>query len=883
MAFDIDGDFTYLEHLNINMFFMKNSILFWLIALPIILLSGGCNPAEGANSNIKKITIDSGWKFSEAGKNDWQEAVVPGCVHTDLIRHKKIKDPFFRLNEHNLQWIDKKDWEYKTTFRVKRNMLKSDHLLLDFKGLDTYSDVYLNDSLILSADNMFRDWRVECKHLLKAGDNNLRVYFHSPIITGLKIYDNYPYVVQSSANDLAKIGKMPGEKWVSPHVRKAPYHFGWDWGPRLVTSGIWEPVILEAWSSARIAEVHTRQSELNENKALLTTAVDIESTEKQSSTLNILVDGEVVQSKEVSLSSGTNEVEVEFEIENPKLWWPNGLGEQSMYNLTAEIVTSNGKSDFSHTLGLRTVELVREKDNEGVSFYFKVNGYPVFMKGANVIPNDVFLDRVTPEKYEHIIKSAHDSNFNMLRVWGGGIYEKNIFYDLCDKYGILVWQDFMFACNMYPGDSEFLNSVKEEAEYNVRRLRNHPSIALWCGNNEILEAWFQWGWKFNNTQKQPEGAKAMWKAYKDIFLDILPGAVKKFDPDRPYWASSPQSGDTVVSHSVDGDKHDWRVWFHKVPFTEYHKNPARFVSEYGFQSFPELKTIKKYALPEDYDIESEVMKSHQRSFIGNKQIKYYLEQDYRKPKDFESFIYTGLVLQAEGIKTGIEGHRMNMPYTMGSLYWQLNDVWPVASWSSIDYYGNWKALQYFVRKAFKPVTVVPDTKTDELQLFVISDKLKNFDATLELRILNFNGEELWNNSEKITVKANSSNIVYRKKLKELLKGMNRKEVVLDVRLHNGDEQIYHTIKYFEKVKHLHLPKTVIKTSVEKSDKGYKITVTADRLAKNVYLSFDDVDGWFTDNYFDMLHDEKRVVYFETDEVIENPEANLKVRSIVDTY
>jgi beta-mannosidase len=700
---------------------------------------------------------------------------------------------------------------------------------------------------------------------------------------GLEIYDNYPYVVQSSPNDLAKIGKVPGEKWVSPHVRKAPYQFGWDWGPRLVTSGIWEPVILEAWSSARIADVYTRQKQLAETEALLSSILEIESTGKQMATVNILVDDEVVQTKEVSLNSGVNEVEVEYEIENPELWWPNGLGEQNMYHLTAQVVTSQGKSEFTHTLGLRTVELVREKDKVGVSFYFKVNGHPVFMKGANVIPNDVFLDRVTPEKYEHIIKSAHDSNFNMLRVWGGGIYEKNIFFDLCDKYGILIWQDFMFACNMYPGDPEFLNSVKEEAEYNVRRLRNHPSIALWCGNNEVLEAWFQWGWKFNNTQKQPEGAKAMWKAYKDIFLDILPGAVKSYDPDRSYWASSPQSGDTVVSHSVDGDKHDWRVWFHKVPFTEYHKNPARFVSEYGFQSFPELKTIKKYALPEDYDIESEVMQSHQRSFIGNKQIKYYLEQDYRKPKDFESFIYTGLVLQAEGIRTGIEGHRMNMPNTMGSLYWQLNDVWPVASWSSIDYYGNWKALQYFVRKVFEPVIVVPDTKTKELQVYVVSDRLKDFNASLELRILDFKGKELWNNSERITVKANSSNIVFRKKLKELLKGMNKKEVVLDVRLHKGEEQIYHTTKYFEKVKDLNLPQTAIKVSVDKCDRGYEITVTADWLAKNVYLSFDDVDGWFSDNYFDMLHDEKRVVCFETDEVIENPASKLKVESIVVTY
>ncbi len=859
---------------------MKNFFIS-LFMVQLLFLVNGCS--QKSKEMVNKIEINSGWQFSEAGKNDWKSAEVPGCIHTDLLRHKIIDNPFYRLNEHHLQWIDKKDWEYKTSFNVDEQLLENDHLFLDFKGLDTYADVYLNEKLILEADNMFREWKVDCKDELKPGKNDLRIYFYSPIMMGLKIYDNYPYVVQSSENDLAKIGKVPGGKWVSPHVRKAPYQFGWDWGPRLVTSGIWKPVILTAWSSARIADVHTRQKELTEAKALLTSSVNVEASKDEPATVKILIDGNVVEEKKVNLKKGNNDIAVDYTIENPKLWWPNGLGEQNLYKVTAEIETSKGKDSFSHTLGLRTVEMVREKDDIGVSFYFKVNGHPVFMKGANVIPNDVFLDRVTPEKYEHILKSARDANMNMLRVWGGGIYEKNIFYDLCDKYGLLIWQDFMFACNMYPGDEKFLNSVKHEAEDNVKRLRNHPCIAMWCGNNEILEAWFQWGWKQQNEKKQPEGAKAMWKAYKDIFTDILPSTIKKYDPDRFYWGSSPQSGDTVVSHVIDGDKHDWRVWFQKVPFSIYHDNPARFVSEYGFQSFPEMKTIKKYALPEDYNIESEVMKSHQRSFIGNRQIKEYMSRYYKDPKDFESFIYVGLVLQAEGIRTGIEGHRFNMPRTMGSLYWQLNDVWPVASWSSIDYYGNWKAEQYMVRKANKPVIVVPDIKDDDLKVYVVSDKLKDDKGNLKLRILDFKGKELWSKSMEVDIRANSSNVVYTAKVKNMLDGMKSKNVVLDVKLTNGDGLIYETTRYFERVKDLNLPLPHMTAKTEKVDGGYKVTVSTDVLAKNVYLSFENFNGWFTDNFFDLLPGETRSVVFETKENIKDPALELKVRSIRDTY
>ncbi|WP_430809914.1 MULTISPECIES: beta-mannosidase [unclassified Carboxylicivirga] len=857
-------------------------LFFYGLLLSILGGLYSCAPQATKESHTS-ITIDSGWQFSEVDKNEWRNASVPGCVHTDLLSHDLIEDPFYRLNEHDLQWIDKKDWEYKTTFTLDQSTLDKDQIELHFAGLDTYADVYLNGELILKADNMFRGWTKTVKQLLKVGDNNLRILFHSPIKMGLEIYDNYPYVVQSSANDLAKIGKVPGEKWVSPHVRKAPYHFGWDWGPRLVTSGIWEPITLKAWNTAQITSIHTQQKTLNDEQAKLSAVFEIEALNEETASLTVRIDGETLANEEVQLKKGRHTYPVDFQIDQPKRWWTNGLGEAHLYTLKGELKTKAGTETFGHQLGLRTIELVREDDEVGRSFYFKLNGQPVFMKGANYIPNDVFLDRVTPEKYEHIIKSAVDCNFNMLRVWGGGIYEKEIFYDLCDQYGILVWQDFMFACNMYPGDDAFLESVKHEAEYNVRRLRNHPSIALWCGNNEILAAWFGWGWKEDNEKKQPEGAKAMWQAYKDIFLDILPKAVAAHDPAKQYWASSPQAGDTIRTNKIDGDEHDWRIWFQDVPFITYHDGAARFVSEYGFQSFPELKTVKKYTTPEDYNINSEVMKSHQRSFIGNGAIKRYMDNYYRNPKDFESFLYVGLLLQAEGIRTGIEGHRINMPTTMGSLYWQLNDVWPAASWSSIDYYGNWKALQYYTRKAFAPLIAVPDTKTDDLLIYTVSDQFEDQKGQLELEILDFNGKQLWAHSSEINIKANTSSIAFKKSLKSVLKGIDTKNAVLSTKLMVEGEAVYTSTFYFKAAKDLTLPTPQLTAEVEKIAEGYKITVSTDKLAKNVYLSYDDAEGWFSDNYFDLLPGQSQTLVFETKANINKLKEKLLIRSLQDTY
>ena len=827
--------------------------------------------------------INTGWQFKQADSTNWMKAAVPGCVHTDLLRLDLIEDPFYRLNEHDVQWIDKKDWEYKTTFTVSKEVFQKDRIILNFKGLDTHADVYVNGKKLLEADNMFRGWEVDVKGAVKEGSNELKVYFHSPIKIGLDKYDNYPHEVHSSGNDLAEIGQVPGDKRVSVHIRKAQCHFGWDWGPRLVPSGIWQPVYLEAWNEARISNVRVVQESLAVDTAVMHADFEIESEEAMEATLEVWVNGAVRANVKKQITTGIGNYPVTFRIPNPQRWWSNGLGEAHMYEVTAKLITGKGFDEVSHQIGLRELEVVREKDEFGTSWYVKLNGHPVFMKGANFIPADAFLDRVSPEKYEQIILTAKNANHNMLRVWGGGIYEKDIFYDLCDKHGILVWQDFMFACNMYPGHPEFLESVRQEAIYNIKRLRNHPSVALWCGNNEVLAAWLRWGWKEEVEEADSLGAIAQWKAYKDIFLNVLPSAVEAHDPGRFYWASSPQSGDTIPVDFVNGDDHYWGVWWGQEPFVNYHTKLSRFMSEYGFQSFPELKSVQKYATEEDWDIFSDVMKSHQRSSIGNGTIANYMERDYRDPKDFPSFLYVGQVLQAEGIKQAMEGHRIAMPFNMGSLYWQINDCWPVASWSSSDYYLRWKAMQYFSKKAFAEVLVAIREEGDSVMVYGVSDRLEAISGELALAIVSFTGDTLWHQAQPIEFAANTSQKFFEKGRKELLKGVKEKKAVLVAKVKVKDEIVAENTYYFLPVKELKLPEVTVNTAISAVEGGYTIDLSSNVLAKNVFLSSEKSDGFFSDNYFDLLPGVTKRITFTSATPSDNSLGDLKIMTISDSY
>jgi beta-mannosidase len=820
-----------------------------------------------------RIPIETGWRFRQADKEAWYPATVPGCVHTDLMQNKLIDDPFYRDNEPKLQWIGKTDWEYQTTFNATPEILKHKNLELIFEGLDTYADVYLNDTLLLKADNMFRTWRVDAKPALKIGSNTLRIHFRSPINEILPVMAKMSYQLPA-VND-------QGEK-TSPFTRKAPYQYGWDWGPRFVTSGIWRPVSLEAWDTARVESLRIVQNKLDSASAQMTADVEVISSGGGDATIIIenLTDKGAPVRQPVKLIAGTNKVAVNFTISKPRLWWPNGMGAHPLYDLRARLFVGGGEVDQAATrTGLRTLELRQQPDKDGKTFTFVINGVPVFAKGANWIPADSFPTRITRERYRQLLESARDSNMNLLRVWGGGIYEADDFYKLCDEMGVLVWQEFMFACSMYPGDQAFLDNVRAEAIDNVKRLRNHPSIVIWCGNNEVETAWQHWGWKQNLPA-------SLWDDYKKIFHGVLPEVVAAYDPTRPYWPSSPSSNleDDPDSQKM-GDVHYWEVWHAAKPFTEYEKQHPRFMSEYGFQSFPQIETVNSYTVASDHNIQSPVMMAHQKHPRGNQLIREYMLREYAEPKDFESFLYVSQVLQAEGIKIGAEHLRRIMPHNMGSLYWQIDDCWPVASWSSIDYYGRWKALQYYARRFYNNLLISPHVEDDNLNLYVVSDRTQAVPAQIKMSLMDFDGKVLTSTEKSVTLAPQSSNSYLSIPVKTLLQGRESKSVFLSCELLVDGQVVSSNEHFFEPYKKLSMPKPSITSEVTATRNGFKISLVSDKFARAVYLSAPGVDGFFSDNYFDLLPGKKVEVEFRTRARLSLADFRnrLKVRSMADAF
>ncbi|AFC29526.1 glycoside hydrolase family 2 sugar binding protein [Paenibacillus mucilaginosus 3016] len=799
----------------------------------------------------------SGWEFKACKDEHWLPAAVPGCVHTDLLRNGKIEDPFYGTNEKRLQWIDKEDWEYRTSFAASPEQLSRANVELVFDGLDTYADVTLNGQPILSADNMFRSWRADVKELLQE-ENTLRVRFRSPIQEDLPKLRALGYALPA-ANDQSEAGGLGDEK-VSVFARKAPYHYGWDWGPRFVTSGIWKDVRLESWSGIRIRDFHIRQDQVTAEAARLTALVEVETDEAWSGELRVSAEGRQ-WSRDVRLEAGSHTVQLAAELESPRLWWSRGLGAQELTDFRAELVSGGDvHAQETVTTGLRSAKLVRQKDAHGTSFYIELNGVPVFCKGANHIPNDSFVTEVTYERYRHEVASAAEANMNMLRVWGGGIYEHDDFYRLCDEYGILVWQDFMFACSMYPGDEAFLASVRSEAEENVKRLRRHPSVVLWCGNNEMDTAWSHydenagWGWK---KKYSPELREKIWRDYEAIFHEILPETIRALSPETDYWPSSPMrevTGDAnqhATSSSPDGDIHYWGVWHNVEPFSNYKVHIGRFMSEYGFQSFPEEKTVETYAAEEDMALVSEVMLSHQKNGRGNMLIKEYMDQYLSEPKDFRSFLYMSQVLQGEAMKTAIEAHRRRMGFTMGSLYWQMNDCWPVASWAGMDYLGRWKALQYYAKRSFRDVMLSLDENDGKVEIHGVSDLQVPLTGTLELRLLDFQGNVLRQWPASVTLAANAAGHLKSLAREEVLEGADPASVVLTARFEGSEGTTDLKEHYFLPVKDLRLEEPGVRITRRTEGEQVLFTLEADRLAKQVWLS-SEAEGHFTDNFFDLL-------------------------------
>ncbi len=791
------------------------------------------------------------WQFRKHGDSHWLEAKIPGTVHTDLLQNNVIPDPFFGANEKQLQWIENEDWQYETTFSISMQELKNENCVLQFDGLDTYAEVFLNGKKVLSANNMFRTWKVDVKNLLKVGQNKLEIKFESAVKKGKEAVKKLPYT-------------LPGDEKV--FVRKAQYHYGWDWGPRLVTAGIWKKASLQFWNKAVITAIKYNQK--IKEKAELEFLAEIQSTVQGRFQLKINDKVEAIE-----LKKGINHVVLRYEIQNPKLWWPNGLGEPYLYPFEIKLLDkTSGLSQKQMKIGLRTIELIQEKDNIGRSFYFKVNGKPVFMKGANYIPPDSFLPRATDSVYRAIVKNAKDSNMNMLRVWGGGVYADDAFYDACDESGILVWQDFMFACAMYPGDEAFLENVKQEVIDNVSRLQNHPSIALWCGNNENDEAWHNWGWQKQYNYSEADSTK-IWSDYQKLFHELIPQTLNSLLPDNEnrYWPSSPSIGWGRKESLLSGDSHYWGVWWGMEPFETYKKKVGRFMSEYGFQGMPNIETVKAFASSEDVNLQSEAVKNHQKHPTGYETINEYMARDYKIPTRFEDYLYVSQLLQAAGMKTAIEAHRRAKPYCMGSLFWQLNDCWPVTSWSSVDYFGRWKALQYQVKKSFEPILISVSENEINYEISVVNDEFTPRHLKFEIELLDFNGKRIQRDEFEFDIEANSSDVLVALP-KQNYDQRKKNEVLMSVSSIIENDKTIKTLYYFVTPKDLHLTKPTIE--IKKID-DLTYRVSSNVLAKNVYLSSIG-ETFFSDNYFDLLPGQPVEIK------LNKPVQNIDAKSLFDT-
>lgn len=644
---------------------MKLISAFW-----VLLISTACLAQD--------VVLDSEWAFRQVGKPAWNPATVPGTVHTDLMNARIIDDPFADMNELDQQWIEKENWEYKTTFKVDGELLKKQYIYLVFEGLDTYATVYLNDSLILEADNMFRSWEVDVKDLLKKKANEMRVVFTSPILKNEEV---------SAAYLPLPTGSDTTAHPVAPFTRKAAYHFGWDWAPRFVTMGIWKDIRIQAWNELNIKDVFYETVSIDEKTAKIVGQITIDSDTNKTVRMSI----SEFYSGQLSIKKGVHTYPVAFDIIDPKLWWPNGHGDSFLYDLTCRLDQQHKIGDtVSQKFGIRSIELVNEPDSIGTSFYFKINGEPIFIQGANYIPQDMFLPRVDTSQYRQILTLAKQANMNMLRVWGGGVYERDYFYELCDEFGILVWQDFMFAGSLYPADDAFTSNVVAEVSEQIIRLRKHACLAIWCGNNEIDVAWKNWGWQNQYGYSVADSTKLR-SDYQIIFEGLIPDLVSELNPATAYIPSSPQSNWGTAKNFNHGAMHYWGVWHGDDYFDGFDKNIGRFLVEYGFQSYPDYDLLSEYITESELNLSSETIRTRQKSYVGNgKILAFILKYQNEIPLDFESIVKSSQEVQALGISNAMKAHKAAQPHCMGSLMWQLNDCWPGPSWSLINYDGTVK-------------------------------------------------------------------------------------------------------------------------------------------------------------------------------------------------
>jgi len=818
---------------------------FYILVVLIPFFFGSCKKNTLPPSHeIRSLSSDSvQWVFNHNGKN--YPATVPGTIHTDLMENKIIKDPFFGTNEQAVQWVSGRVWTYTTTFDAG-NCNKYENATLVFDGLDTYAEVYLNGNPLHHTEgshvtnNMFRQWRFPLPKKLKEKGNTLVVKFLPSVPKEEAFAKKLPY-------------KLPDNR---VFTRKAPYQSGWDWGPKLITAGMWKKVYIDLWNKFAIDKIVIKQTELTKKRGVLEVNTTIQSTVEGNVDLNFYMDDRHVHSKKIKLKKGENVVSESIKLRNPEFWWPAGMGKQKRYQV--KVTAQNDKiTDTKESFwGFRTIQLIQKKDEIGESFEFEVNGVPVFMKGANWIPLHSFpVENKFNKKYRELLQASKDANMNMIRVWGGGIYEHDVFYDICDELGLMVWQDFMFACALYPGDPAFVDNVSKEAEYQIQRIQNHPCIALWCGNNEVKNGWEDWGWKDSYTNEQQTEID---QNLKFLFNKLLPNIVAKYD-NRSYHPSSPSYGWGHPESFTEGDAHYWGVWWGEEPFEVWGPKTGRFMSEYGFQAYPEISTIEKFTDPKDRFLLSAAMKNHQKHPRGVQIIKKAMKQ-YACIKDsLQDFVYISQLVQAYGIGEAIEKHRMKRPHCMGTLYWQLNDCWPVASWSSIDYYGNWKALHYKVREKFNPTIIATDKKDHQTyDIYIVTDFLKNMEGTLVIEELSYRGDVIKSEQKSVVANSNSSTLVYTFHCKPEDDDANLLKIQF---LDKKGKIVAQKIEIYDM--------TIIPNEAQNfqykvvpKGKSYEISFQTDFFIRGIMISTaPHIMGKFSDNYFDLLPNEIKTILF----------------------
>lgn len=807
---------------------------------------------------MKEINLKGEWSLKSYDHNKDNEieikGALPGCNYLDLMKADILADVFYGDNEYKSKWVAEKDWEYSRQFVVDEKTIDSDFVFLKISGADTLINIYINDNLVAKTQNAHINYEFNIKKYIKLGENEIRLYIYSPInyINQKQNEDKYP-------SNLMGISGFP-------HIRKPACHFGWDWGPVLPPSGVSGYIKIQAFNYGYIKDFTVNQRLITFDKAEIEVICDI--VKKSANVEKYYLGVTVRDNKQNILLKKKDEIRESrsiniINIVNPELWEVNGASDrkiQPLYNIECQLICQDIVDEKKVEIGIREIELDTSEDEFGKQFAFVVNGKRIFAKGGNWIPADSFITRKTDEEIEYFIKSCVDANMNMIRVWGGGYYESDVFYRLCDKYGILVWQDFAFACQPYPFyNQEFLQNVKNEVSSVVKRLRNHTCLCLWCGNNEIESMTFSWFFKRKVIQ---------WT--KKFFYEILPQWLQEFNVNTPYWQSSPCGGEFLkkINSDKSGDTHLWHVWHGLMPFSYYRKRYTRFCSEFGFESLPDIDTVKTFADEKDFDLFSPALLSHQKCRSGNNKIIYYMIDNYCIPKSFKELIYVSQLVQAESIKSAVEHWRRNAGRCNGALYWQLNDCWPVLSWASMDYYGRWKALQYYAKRFFNSVSISLINYKHIIIIHMINDKDKAFDGILEWSITDFDGKVFKEGSSQMNIKENSFMITLVSTERKFFKGNKNNCLVCGRLLDKNNNVVSENTLFFNKINKLELKNAVFDKEITKiQDNQYQISLTSNTFAKNVFAHIKDLIMPLSENFFDLRAGEKKTITVQSDREI----------------